>query len=356
METGEPTLIVTRPARQAGPTEARQMATHRRRVSQVALAACGLALLGFVIARYGWRDVTDAFLRAGWGIFWVSLAHFGPIACDMLGWRELFPPAERVGLARLFVFRWVGESVNNLLPVAQVGGDVIRARLAARAGASLRESGAATVVDFTIGLVTQMGVALVALGVLAGTVGISTTLGGILLGIALFCGLIGGFVAAQVWGIFRRAGRFAAHVWERLGRHSVSGALDRLDAVDGSIRAAWRRRTALARCAVWRAAGWIAGTAEIWLATYYLDQPVGVAEAFVLHALTMAIRSIAFLVPAGLGVQEGGFVLVGRLLGLSGTMALAVALVRRSREIIVGVPGLVAWWWSEGRGPVQPSR
>jgi hypothetical protein len=95
---------------------------------------------------------------------------------------------------------------------------------------------------------------------------------------------------------------------------------------------------------LWRPAGWTAGSAEIWLAMQRPGHPVGPLEAFILHALTMAIRSVAFIIPAGLGVQEGGFSLMGGLLGLAGPASLALGLVRRAREVIVGLPGLAASW------------
>ena len=73
------------------------------------------------------------------------------------------------------------------------------------------------------------------------------------------------------------------------------------------------------------------------------------AEALVLESLTQAIKSAAFLVPGALGIQEGGFVLVGALFGLSPEMALAVSLVKRVRDLAMGVPALLVWQLVEGR-------
>jgi hypothetical protein len=44
-----------------------------------------------------------------------------------------------------------------------------------------------------------------------------------------------------------------------------------------------------------------------------------------------------------MGVQEGGYILLGNLLGISGETALALSLVRRVRELATGIPGLIAW-------------
>ena len=72
-------------------------------------------------------------------------------------------------------------------------------------------------------------------------------------------------------------------------------------------------------------------------------------DALVIEALVQAISSAAFVVPGALGVQEGGFLLIGAALGIDGTTALALAAARRLRDVIVFFPGLIAWQWAETR-------
>jgi hypothetical protein len=52
-------------------------------------------------------------------------------------------------------------------------------------------------------------------------------------------------------------------------------------------------------------------------------------------------------------VQEAGFILVSGLFGISPDTAIALSMVKRARELLVGLPGLVAWQWSEGRRLVK---
>jgi len=96
--------------------------------------------------------------------------------------------------------------------------------------------------------------------------------------------------------------------------------------------------------------GWISGTAEVWLILFFLGHPVTLSEAFILESLGQAARSAGFMVPGGLGVQEGGLLLVGGQLGLTPELALSLSLVKRGRELLIGVPGLIAWQIVEGRG------
>jgi uncharacterized membrane protein YbhN (UPF0104 family) len=71
--------------------------------------------------------------------------------------------------------------------------------------------------------------------------------------------------------------------------------------------------------------------------------------ALILESMTQAIRHAAFVVPAGLGVQEAGLVLFGRSLGIDAELALAVSMAKRLREVLCGVLSLLSWQWMEGR-------
>ena len=67
------------------------------------------------------------------------------------------------------------------------------------------------------------------------------------------------------------------------------------------------------------------------------------------ESLGQAIRALGFAIPGALGVQEGGYVLICGLFGVPASSALALSLIRRAREIALGVPGLAVWHWSEAR-------
>ncbi|WP_193425097.1 lysylphosphatidylglycerol synthase domain-containing protein, partial [Paraburkholderia kirstenboschensis] len=86
---------------------------------------------------------------------------------------------------------------------------------------------------------------------------------------------------------------------------------------------------------------------EVWLALYFLGARVTLVEAVVIESLIQAIGSAAFFVPGGLGVQEGGFILIGGALGLDPSTCLALAGARRIRDLLIFVPGLLAWQFAE---------
>jgi hypothetical protein len=48
-------------------------------------------------------------------------------------------------------------------------------------------------------------------------------------------------------------------------------------------------------------------------------------------------------------LQEGAYILLGRMIGLEADIALALSLASRARELMTGVPALLLWQTLEGR-------
>ncbi len=162
--------------------------------------------------------------------------------------------------------------------------------------------------------------------------------------------MLGVFLLAQREGLFLRLARLLERVsggrrWLRL----AGGAA----ALDREILASYRRGKRLLAGAGFRLLGWLWGSVEIWVAFWILGHPIGIAEAVILESVAQGVRSAGFAIPGGLGVQEGGLVLAGLWLGLPPQLTLAVALFKRVRELIYGLPGLLAWSLFEGRTPAR---
>jgi uncharacterized membrane protein YbhN (UPF0104 family) len=79
------------------------------------------------------------------------------------------------------------------------------------------------------------------------------------------------------------------------------------------------------------------------------------AAAIALESVTQAVKSLIFVAPAGLGVQEASLLEVGQLLGLGSDVAIALSLAKRMREILFGIPALVLWQVNSRRnhGPAR---
>ena len=90
-------------------------------------------------------------------------------------------------------------------------------------------------------------------------------------------------------------------------------------------------------------AGWIIGVAEVLIVFAFMGHPVSIAEAVVIESLLHAIRGAAFAIPGALGAQEGGLVLLCAAFGIPPEQAIALSLVKRAADLVLGVPGLLGW-------------
>jgi len=311
------------------------------------LGLAGAALFTVLLLRQGLPQVGAAFAAAGWAIAAVVLYHFAvPLFLDTLAWWVLFPKSDRLPLRKLFWMRWIGESVSTLVPSAAVGGDIVRARLAAINGASLSVAAGTVLVDTTLGLFTQAAFTLLGVVLLVEVTGqknfIRPTFIGTLIGVVG----VAGFYFVQRMGMFRFLAKIIARLanspeWQSL----VQGG----ETLDQTVRALYARRKALIACCAWTIISLVAGSGEIWIALHALDLRATFINALILQSMVLTIRSAAFAVPGGLGVQEGGYLVVGNLLGIPGDAAFALSLIARVRELALGIPGLIAWQIFEAR-------
>lgn len=314
------------------------------------LALGGLALALVVIAAQDLSAVRALLGAAGFGLVLAALAHIPSMALNAWAWALLMPGRQRPGLLAMTFAVWVRESVNGLLPVGRVGGEVAGFRLLRAQGVGVAPAAGGLLVDVALGILSQLlfallGVALLAAG--GGAVG----WGGLGAALAAGVALAALFIAAQRRALF---GRMAGAL-NRVAAGRLSGFAAHSTRIDAYVRQVWRRPRAITLCFAWQLAGWLAGALEIWVALWALGAPVGPAEALVIEALIQAVSSAAFLVPGALGLQEAGFIGIGALVGIDPATAAALAVARRVRDLLLFLPGLAAWAWAE-RGGARRAR
>src|SRR5262249_38703505 len=186
---------------------------------------------------------------------------------------------------------------------------------------------------------TQIVFTVVGLGLLLAHIGGHPLALPVAVGLVIMGSILAAFYAAQRQGVFGAL----AQLLVRLGRGRWGALVTGGDAIDASVSVLYRQRRTTAAASAWHLLSWLLGTGEVWLALWFLGQPVGLAEAIMLESLGQAVRAGAFAVPGALGVQEGGYVMLGRVVGLAPETALALSLAKRVRELVLGVPGLIAW-------------
>jgi glycosyltransferase 2 family protein len=310
-----------------------------------------LALIGLIVAAWlVWREHPATVFRllkaAGAGLVLAALVHVLPMLANAWDWRSLIRPAQRPRLSTMLKLAWIRESVNGLLPVARIGGEIVSFHLLGRLGVRPATAVASLVVDMQLTLISQLVFALAAGCYMlhhasAEAAAVVERLVG---GVAILVPVLVLFVLVQHVRPFERAARFL----NRMTSGKFYALVGRSARIDQSVKVIWRQHGVVARyLCIWQTLQCMGFAFELWLALHFLGTDVSVAQAFVLEALIQMLSSAAFLVPAGLGVQEGGFVLIGGLLGLSPEICLALAGARRIRDLLIYLPGLLAWQAAE---------
>lgn len=274
-----------------------------------------------------------------------AAVHVPQIFFTALAWRALLPPEQRPSIATMMALRWYREAANALLPAGAILGQAAAARLLARQGVPGDMAGATATVDITIEAVSQLFFTLA--GIFLLLVGRET---GGLAGFAL-AGL--GIALAGAAAMVAVQRRLPLALLERgLARLARRWPAIRPDAIRDfqaailALHANWSR---LAAATLFHTISWVLGAVEIAAVLWLLGHPITLADALVVEALAQALRNAGFLLPGALAVQEGAIIGAAALVGVPAAAALAVALVRRSREVVFSLPGLLAWQRAEAR-------
>jgi putative membrane protein len=311
------------------------------RLVPIVAATAGLALIGALVAYFGVDAVTRSLLAVGWaGFGTICLIHLALIAVMGIAWWALLPGTS---LGILIWGRMVRDAGSEVLPLSQVGGYLLGARAIAVAGVPGTTAAASTIVDVSLELVAQIAFTALALVWLIHLRPDAPVAIPVAIGLAVAGVLAAGLLVAQRRGF---------NLFDRLARALGRNWLDRTAAGAASLHAAfngiYRRRNGVHASFVLHLACWIAGTAEAWFALRFAGAPLDFRVVLVIEGLLYAVRSVAFAVPNAVGVQEGAYIMLGGSFGVTPEMALALSLLKRARDLALGLPVLAAYQLLEG--------
>lgn len=303
----------------------------------------GVALLTGILVFEGIGPLTVALQTAGFGLVWASLFHIVPMVVMAIAWRVLFVAGPAPSILQMTYSVWLRESVNGLLPVARIGGEVVSYRVLTRMGYRPTPVAASLISDITLTLVSQFLFTVAGLVLLLLRIEDTAVVWRVIFGLLAFLPMVAGLLAIQRMGIVNMGAKLVGALFGDRWADLVGNAA-RLDRV---LRLVYRRPGRVLSSIGWQLIGWTVGTGEIYLALQFMGHPVDLYDAVLLESLAQAISSAAFVVPGAVGVQEGGFIILGAMLGLDPGTALAVAIARRIRDAIIFLPGLITWQIAE---------
>jgi len=309
-------------------------------------AIFGLALLTGLTAYYGFASVTQAVASAGWGAVLVILIRAAALAAAGIAWWLLLMPVVACAPLPFVGVRFIRESINFLVPVALVGGDIIGARLVnrwAHLGGSLAI--ASVLIDIFVQVVCLMTFVLVGVAVLANRAGSNHLIASISMTLAIGVPAVAGFFLALNVGASESLMRRLVAFGERR-RWAV---FSHVTGLGGNLQMIWRNHRGLSVSLLVHLAIFFVNAIEVWTALAFMGYPVTYGAAVAIESLGQASRAAAIPLPGGLGVQDGTVIAVCVAFGVPAEVALGLALVKRIPDLVLGVPSLAAWQALEGR-------
>lgn len=312
----------------------------------------GVVLLGVVVARTDLPEVVQRLVQLGPGalaaIFAVFLlGHFALAG----SWLITLPgaPLTPRWLYGVWKVLMVGSALESVTPFAGLGGEPVKAILLKRYyGIRYTEGAASLVLTRMTDLFAQVAFIAIGLALLfrAGHLPLAYrwTVAG---GMVLMLGMVAGFLLVQTERGFSRLRTWLERGWlgERLSGRAVA-ALDAAHEVEDQLVDFYdvqRGRVAASSFAAFLE--WTGNSVAVWITVNALGSPIGFDDALVIEAFLALVRTTFFFVPGDLGTQEAAQVMICGAITGSPETGLALATVRRARDLI-----WIAWGLAIGGG------
>jgi putative membrane protein len=315
-----------------------------KRLSYI-LALAGVLIALLLVAWFGFGNVAAAVSRIGWPEF-ALIVGWQLVLFVILGlaWDVIMPPRDA---RRPWVQVWgrmVRDASANCLPFSQVGGFVFGARAITLHGVEWHTATASTVVDVTAEFLAQIAFAGIGLAILLARAPSSSLAVPLEIGLALAVMACFAFVWLQQGAatIFSRISRRIAGRW-------FDDAQERVDVLQAELSLIYGHTTRLALGFMVHLIGWLGTGVAGWIGYHALSVPIDFDDALAIEALLSAAAAVAFLVPVNAGVQEAGYAGLGAIFGVPPELSLGVSIIRRARDLAVGVPILLLWQYVEMR-------
>ncbi len=313
----------------------------------------GIFLFKWVYEFFGSKESLELITENKSKLFFIILIHIPTLFFDAMAWK-VFIKNENFSILWSFIITWVSQASGKFFPTGTVTGEFIRIYLGTKKGLSFHESSSTVFADLVIATFSLFLIASLSfLIVLSNNVIFFQNDNSFYIVISLLI-LLSGCVFFYFF-IKRRLLKFFLNLKNPLNFKLKRNNIKLLLKIDYSLFKISSNKLNIFSATITRLLGWISGALEIYVFLMIINVEVSFVDVILIEAFTGLIRSVVFFIPAGLGVQELAFVIIGSHVGLSDSVSFSMAIGRRIREIGVGLPAILTWFFVfEGLGKKGP--
>jgi glycosyltransferase 2 family protein len=268
------------------------------------------------------------------GLGVLALLHLPIVALMGLAWRLASGDDPPASPSRYFWARLVRDAAGELLPFVQLGGLVFGLRALGR-GAVIARGAVSACIDGVVELTAKLPYVLAALITLlafgrshfAGLLSAALAATGLVVAsLALARRSLGSWLGAMARAVASRWPAVLPQVDGDAGRE-VEACFDRI----------LRRPARLWSGFALHLGCWCLGAGEAWLIFRLLGVDLTLPQALAIDGTVAGLRTFGFMIPAAAGIQEASFMLAAAVFGISPAAAIAASLVRRARDLALGI-------------------
>jgi len=304
----------------------------------------GVAVSIALIAYHNFSAVAGAVWSVGWGLGFVVAIQIVCIVINGFAWRILFPLAQPACKKILIPARWIRDALNYLLPSAILGGEVVGVRLLVARGCDINTSSASVVADKTLEVMGLFLFVLTGIIIFLKRERNSYMTHWAISGLVVLSAVLAVFLLSQRWGLLKLVDKvilkFAGNCGGRYGGENMS--------IHDLVWQMYAKIPRLIAAVFLHTAVWTLGPLQIWTSLHFMGYKTGLQDAFILESLCQVVIAAAFMMPLSLGAQEAAYMSIAGLFGIPPPVGLAISLVQRLKDLLVGIPGLLLWQGFEG--------
>ena len=299
-------------------------------------------LTGWIVVEVGAPSVGATLKAAGWaGLLTISAVHLVGTALAGWGWWVLRPADAQ------WIFVWgrlVRDAGSEVLPFSQIGGYLLGARAVTIHGVASAAAIASTIVDVAVEFCAQIAFTAFGLALLLWLFPYSRLIAPVFAGLGVATIAACGFIAVQ-----RKGAASFSRISARLIGGRLRGVAAAASTVQSEIRQIHRWKHRLWGSFLLHVGAWLITALEGWIALRFMGARISLPTVLIVEALLFSTRAVAFMMPSGVGVQEGAYIVLGAAFGLAPDLALGLSLLKRGRDFLLGIPSLASWHWFENQ-------
>ena len=300
----------------------------------------GIFLFHWVYKFFAGPQSLQLILDNKFKLFLLIIAYVPTLYFDTLAWLVLMY-RNKLSIITGLIITWISQTSSKFFPTGNITGEIVRFYLAKKSGQKFSEASSTVLMDLFIATFSLFIIGLVAFIFIVNIqefVFYEKSLY-LILSILLICfGTIGFFLIIRNRIISKLIRKFPRIKYIKTNK--IYGLI-RLDYA--MYRLSYQKQI-LFKAIIYRLLGWVGGAFEIYIFLWIIGVDAKITDVILMESVTAIIRSAAFFIPAGIGVQEFAFVMIGEFVGFSSVVSFSIAIGRRLREIMVGIPAILTWF------------